>query len=486
MPALISQNIQKLLDWLRQDLPTVAILPNPPSDHKYVVERRGNFTSSPAAIIYPNNSQEIANILQECNKLHVPVVPLGGNTALVGGGVATNQQIIISLEKLNQILDLNPLTQTITVQAGCTLQQVIAACQQHNMQFPLDLPSRAQACIGGNLATNAGGLNTIKYGQVRNFTLGIEVVLANGKIITDLNQLPKRNIGADYKGLFIGSEGTLGIITAAVFKIYPLPKQVYTILASVDSFSHLLQLFNYTKANFNTQISAFEIMNLTSVEISLQQFKDSKFLNLSAHCSGINKYFPWYALIDLDFYNNNSSNLEIISTWIKQLQQNKIINQYLVSCNTRDLWQCRDNISEAQTQLEKNLKFDLAIPLNKMECFIHHATAAVTNIDSRLLPVIFGHLGDSSLHFNIGTKNNSSNNYSNSNKLFDLKESITNTIIDLTIKHNGSFSAEHGIGLLHVDKLKKYYLNNQIYMLKLFKNMLDPNNILNPNKIIAV
>ncbi|MGV3278839.1 FAD-binding oxidoreductase [Rickettsiales bacterium LUAb2] len=463
-------NLNTLKQHLKDILTNEQIISDEFAKKVFTKDKRGNFNSSCAFVVLPNNVDEVSAVVKLCNKFKVSIVPQSGNTGLVGGSVAKNDQIILNLQNLSNIRNIDPINQTITLEAGITLDSAITAAKKYNLLFPLDLPSRANAKIGGNLGSNAGGLNTIKYGTVKSFTLGLEVVLADGTIVSDLNSLTKRNIGPDYKNLFIGSEGTLGIITAACFKLFPTPKNQAHILFSSQSIEDIITTYLSFKTNFHSQISAFEVINNLAVNISLNQYKSFFPLNTKS---------PWYGLISLDFYNDISKDL-ITNELERYLTKLKLVNNFYLEINTKKIWDFRDLMSDAQKQQAPSLKHDVAVPLSNMAQFIKDAITAVYNVNSILRPVIFGHIGDQSLHFNFTI-----DDLKDSKILNDLKPTIKDTIVKIVMEYNGSFSAEHGIGLINIKELEKYYFNNQVYMIKLLKKMLDPTNIFNPHKVIS-
>lgn len=462
------KKINKLKLKLNNILPKEDIIDNPEIVSNYLKERRNSFKSFSYLVLTPNNTEEVSKILSICNKLKIEIIALSGNTGLVGGGVSNKNQVILSLKKLTKIIEIDIFNQTITLQSGVKLQTIIDLCEKNNLLFPLDLPSREEALIGGNLATNAGGLNTIKYGQIKNFTLGLEVVLANGTIISDLNKLTKRNIGPDYKNLFIGSEGILGVITAATLKLYPKPKEVIHVLFAVKDISFLIDCFLEIKGLFAMQLSAFEIMNNNSVNVSLEQFADNFF--------PIEKNYDWYGLISIDFYDTYINNLEHVIRIFTQLKNKNLVKDFYTVSNNKDIWAFRDKMSVAQSKKGSSIKHDIAVPVSKMVDFIFNVTSKIQAISSEAIPIIFGHMGDQSLHFNVMSTNKLD--------IFSVKEEINNVVFSAVMDYNGNFSAEHGIGIIHKTNLKKYYFNNQFYMLKLLKKKLDSANILNPNKVI--
>lgn len=475
----MKSNIQNLIQNLSEFLRSKQILTSTQEINQFTKERRGNFNSKTYLVVLPQSTQEVAEIVKCCVKHNIGIVPQGGNTGLVGGSVSSENQVIVNLKHLNKIRDFDPINHSITVESGAILLEVQKFCDKNNLLFPLDLASRDNCCIGGNLSTNAGGLNTIKYGTVKNFTLGLEVVLANGKIVSDLNQLTKRNIGPDYKNLFIGGEGTLGIITCASFKLEPKPKHHLHILLQVESMQKLVKNFLQFKASFNTAISSFEIMNNASVFISQQAYPQYLF-----PLKYKNNYSNWYALLTLDFYTTNDYKNAINSSdsFLKNMLKNNDLEDFYIS-KKRDIWQFREAMSNAQTKANKinntyNFKHDLAIPLSQLQPFVEEAKAKLKNYNSDITTIIFGHAGDHNIHFNVSIPKKSCNSQQQTH------EQIKQLLIDLILSYKGNFSAEHGIGLVNKGELNTYYKENQIHMFKLLKKSIDPLNIFNANKII--
>lgn len=434
-------------------------------------ERRGNFVSEPLAVVFPKNSLQVAELLKLANTYKVGVVPIGGNTGLTGGAVATKREILLSLKHFNKVKEIDTLNQVITLQAGVKLGAASEACAKKGLTFPLDLPSRDECTIGGNLATNAGGLNTVKYGPIRQNVLGIEVVLANGEIVKDLNKLPKRNLGLDYKNLFIGSEGCLGIVTAATVKLYPKSKEKIHVLLGLNSFGSLIKTYLKFTETFSGNISAFEAINQTAVLLSL---------NAKELFFPIKTKYRWYVLATIDFYENKADGLnmkEVVKSCYRLYDDNEV-EEFYPTTNS-EIWMFRDTLPSAQASHSSSIKNDIALPLNTMERALNKILERCSKLGEQLVPVIFGHLGDQSLHCNFLTKQTGA-------PLRALTEKVKETVTTIVIEHGGSFSAEHGIGLLNKRWLKKYYEKEHFYMLKFLKGLFDPNNILNPHKVLQL
>ncbi|MFL1780436.1 FAD-binding oxidoreductase [Candidatus Hepatincolaceae symbiont of Richtersius coronifer] len=457
---------------------------------EFLKEQRGNFNSQCLAVVMPNSTIEAAQIVSLCNQYEVAMVPQGGNTGLVGGSVAQENQIILSSRNLSKILAIDPKNHSLIAQSGVVLQDLQTYAKNHNLFFPLQLPSQKWCTIGGNFATNAGGTNVIKYGLTRDLALGIEVVLPNGHIYSDLNILRKRNIGPELKHLFIGGEGSLGFITAVACKLFPcVPRKIH-ILAGLTDSSHLDEVFVKLYDKFFSFISAYEIFNQNAVDMVLNNCKDIYFpLNqkLTKHDKS------WYILITLDLPVKDQDFFNYIFALVNaNLKDNKNLNDYIIS-EEEKIWDLRYNIPQAQNLSGPSLKHDISLPISKINHFLKNMLDQLQlHYPGQLKPVVFGHMGDGNLHFNISQASN--NNLASNNlkqelilphtNFKNLKSEIKKVIIEHTMALNGTFSAEHGIGLIHKIEMENLY-KEQVQSIKMLKELFDPNNLFNPNKIIG-
>lgn len=460
---------KEFLQALDGVLPKSSIIKTPAALRPFLLEQRGVYASYASLVIQPTTPQQVAEVLGIASQMGVPIVTQGGNTGLVGGAVAQAEEVILSTKKLSKVTELDPRARTITVEAGVPLKKVAAACARKRLVFPVDLPSRERATVGGIVATNAGGLSSVKYGQAGRNLLGLEVALASGKLVSDLNKLSKRNIGPDCKQIFVGSEGLLGVVTAATFRLYSKPSHQVSVLFSAHNFSHFIKTLEEFKTQFEGQISAFELMNQTSVSLSLSYKEEFFPLKVKS---------PWYGLVLIDFYRGEpQASLDTVAQFLRSAHSLALVEEFYLSLNN-SVWQIRDNIPQAQSAYGASIKHDIAVPLSQMQALVSKVMHIAHKLDYTIKPVIFGHAADESLHFNFATKLKGT---PLDNLRLELKEAVTSLVMEC----GGNFSSEHGIGLVNQELLEKYYVNNQVYMLQSFKKCLDPRNILNPKKLIS-
>ena len=441
----------------------------------YLLEERGLFRGESSLLLKPKNTEEVSKILKLCNEHNIKVVPQGGRTGLCGGTIPSEngQEIMLSLERMNKIKDLNEANFTITVEAGCILNTIQNIADEKNFLFPLSLASEGSCTIGGNLSTNAGGINVLRYGMARDLVLGIEVVLANGEIWSNLTSLRKDNRGYDLKQLFIGSEGTLGIITSAVLKLFPAPRNIETALFAIPNTDAAIELLGLARNASADLLNAYELVSRIGMEMVIKHIPGAK--------EPIKDKYEWYVLIE--FSSSSKNNLRKQMEDLFELALNKkIVLDGVIAESTqqrKELWVLRDGLNEAQKPEGGSIKHDISVPINNVSKFIDSASKCVEEFIPNSRVVAFGHIGDGNIHFNISQplkqdKNEFLNKWNDVNKLvFDIVESL-----------NGSFSAEHGIGKLKRKELQTYNPKIEIDLMKSIKSTFDPNNILNPGKVL--
>ncbi len=443
-------------------------------DDKYRLEPRGKFFSTAKFVAKPSDTNEVLEIVKLANSVGFGVVPFSGGSGLVGGQIATNgQPLLLSLERLNKYRDFDPISGIITVESGMVLSEVKNLSQNFGRQFPLALASQGSCMIGGNLATNAGGVNVLKYGNTRDLCLGIEAVLADGRLFNDLKELKKDNFGFDIKNLLIGSEGTLGIITSASLKTFPVTNNTVA-MVSISSPSEAVELFDILSSKLEFCLQAFELISSIGI----------KFLS----STGLRKSFPinsdkgWLALIEV-------GSAEIVVTdffesLLNQATEKGIIDDVIISQNDRQyhqLWEIRELIPEANRLIGSISNHDISLPLARIADFIGSAVIEISKISSELQINCFGHIGDGNLHFNVFPPSGSSKE-----DYEEYKGKITVMVNDLVLEYKGSISAEHGIGRLKKDELYRYSDPTKLELMKSIKNTFDPNNILNPGSIFPI
>ena len=442
---------------------------------KYLKEWRGVYTGVAGAIVKPKSTEEVSNILKFAYRKNISCIPQGGNTGLVGGQIPFNKNhIVISLERLNKIREINPTDQSVTVEAGLILSDLQKKCDENNLIFPLSLASEGSCSLGGNIASNAGGVGVLYYGNTRELVMGLEVVLSDGSIINNLKTLIKDNTGYSIKDLFIGSEGTLGVITAATLKVFPKPKNTYTALLSVDSPKQSIEILNYIRNNLSIPLTAFELMNNFSIEL-VNKHMDKASIPIEK--------FKWLILVEFSSIEVSKNEKDKIENLLNEILHQNLAKDIFISQSSKqakDMWYIRESISEAQKKEGGSIKNDISIPIKDISKFINNAEKISKKVIPGSRSVIFGHIGDGNIHFNISQPVKSDRD-----KFIKKDKKLRKKINDLTIELNGSISAEHGIGLTKKADLKKY-MKKDVELFKLIKKSFDPKNIMNPGKIIDI
>ena len=463
-------NLSNFINILKKDLKETQIIR---SGSFEVVDPRDRLLSKSEICIKPKNTKEISRILKLANKFMIPIVPLGGSTGLVGGQIAHKKnQVILSLEKLNEI-KFYKKSNLLKVQSGAILSSVKSIAINNGRLFPLTLASEGSCQIGGNLATNAGGLNVIKYGNVRDLCLGLEAVLPSGKILSSMKSLKKNNMGFDLKNLLIGSEGTLGIITSAILKTFPIPKNPVSIFFSVNNLDDVLFVFEKISNDFQDKILAFELIKNTGIEL----IKEAGFLINNPFTKKTN----WMVLMEIDVNIGSISIKEILEQALYDLMlNNKIVEVFIANTlNQRDeFWKIRELIPAANRRKGSICSNDISVPIETIPEFITKLDRSISVLSKDIIVNCFGHVGDGNLHYNI---------FPQSDKirlnLENKRLQLLNIVNELVSKYSGSISAEHGIGRLKVTELNKFEDPGKLYMMRLIKSGVDPQNLLNPGVI---
>ena len=432
------------------------------------------FTGAPCrakAIVRPRNTEQLSKVMVLCYQADQPVVTHGGMTGIVHGGVASPEELVVSLELMNQIEEVDPVGSTIHVQAGVTLQQVQEAAGEIDMQFPLDLGARGSCTIGGNIATNAGGIRVIRYGMMRQQVLGLEAVLSDGTVVSSLNKMLKNNAGYDLKQLFIGSEGTLGIVTRAVLRLQPHMPSEQTALVAVPSFDALTKLLSLTSQALANSLSAFEA--LWNNHYKLMTTESGKHAPLLADDS------PFYAIIETLGLDETQDAEHFSLILQKALEAGLITDAVLASSRAQrqGIWAIREDIEELVKELKPMFSYDVSLP-------IPHMKAYVDILEEKLQAqwpqtgkmVVFGHLGDGNLHIMITVRDDSPQS----------RRQVEQLVYSPLKEYSGSISAEHGIGLEKRDYLSISRSSEEIALMKRLKTALDPKWLLNPGKVVAL
>ena len=442
----------------------------------WLTDRRGHYTGRCALMVRPASTAEVAEVMKICAANRIAVVPQGGNTSMCAAATPDDggHEIIINLSRMNAVRDLDPLNYTITVEAGCILQEIQNQATEADRLFPLSLGAQGSCQIGGNLATNAGGVNVLRYGNTRELVLGLEVVLASGEIWNGLRRLRKDNTGYDMKQLFIGSEGTLGIITAAVLKLFPLPKDVQTCFAAVRDVDAVLELLARAREASGDAVTSFEMIRRFAVELSAK------------HVHGVTdplaRAYDVYTLIEFSGARADSGMTANMEALLESAYEDGLVLDAAIAqseSQRADFWKLREGITEAQGIEGASIKHDISVPVSAIPEFVDRATQAVIDFMPGIRPCTFGHVGDGNLHFNFSQPPEMDRR-----AFLDQWHNVNRIVHDIVAELGGSISAEHGIGQLKRDELRHYKPALDLDVMRSLKAALDPEGLMNPGKLI--
>ena len=429
------------------------------------------------AVVRPANTAEVAAVVKACANSLTAIVPQGGNTGLVAGSVpdASGQQIVLSLQRMNTVRAIDPDNLTMTVDAGCILHNLQEAAEKAGFLFPLSLAAEGSCTIGGNLGTNAGGTQVVRYGNARELCLGLEVVTPLGEIWQGLTGLRKDNTGYDLRHLMIGSEGTLGVITAATIKLYPLPAARLTAWAAVPSMAAAVQLLGMAHQQLGAGLTGFEVMGQFALSLT-----DKHFPNLRVP---LYKDTPWCVLLENSDHESESHARHLFENLLEAAMNAGCVTDAVVAENmsqAQALWQIRESITSAQAQEGLNIKHDISIPISQIPAFVEATDAMLLKEIPGVRLVNFGHLGDGNLHYNVQAPQGQDD------KVFvrEMEDRVSTLVFESVARFKGSISAEHGIGSQKVDKLPRYKDPVALGMMRSIKQALDPQNIMNPGRVI--
>ena len=435
-----------------------------------VEDWRGRKGHSPL-LLKPGTTEEVSALLAICHETRMPVVPIGGNTGLAGGQMAKGE-VLLSLRRMNKVLAVDIEGMTLTAEAGMVLAEAQRHADESGLLYPLTLASEGSCTIGGNIATNAGGNHVLRYGMTRALVLGLEVVLADGRVLPMLKGLHKDNTGYDLRQLFIGSEGTLGVVTRAVLRLFPKPVQQVAAFAAVPSPAAALTLLGRMQAATGGLLSAFELVPRFALDLVTRHIPGTR--DPLADAS------PWYVLIEVS--GGAGSDLRSLTqAALETAAEAGVISDAVIAqsqAQARDLWRIREGISEAQKREGASIKHDISVPVAKIPAFIAEATAVVTAKFPGARPVTFGHMGDGNLHFNFNAPAGGDAGFL---AHWDEMQLIVHDIVH---HHGGSISAEHGIGNTKRDLLPRYKSHEELDAMRALKAAFDPQGILNPGKMV--
>jgi FAD/FMN-containing dehydrogenase len=468
--------IQPILSEFQSAIGKQYVLDQDEDKDPYLTDWGKRYKGKALAILRPGNTAEVATLVKICNKHRISIVPQGGNTGLCGGATPddTGNSVIILLGRLNQIDNIDTQNSTITVGAGAILEQVQNSALEQGKLFPLSLASEGSCTIGGNLATNAGGVQVLHYGNMRDLTLGLEVVTPNGEIWNGLRGLRKDNTGYSLKDLFIGSEGTLGIITAATLKLYPIPASKITAFASLKNASSSVQLLQQVQKNCSANLTAFELISSKAMMLVAERFSLAQQL--------LKNEAEWVVLLELSSMDcEANARIEMQSLLTQAMEEDHILDAIIAETiqQSKTMWEIRETIPEAQLQRGNVIKHDISLPISELSVFIDDTSRQLIEKWPDTEVIVFGHVGDGNLHYNLlGLSQESSA------LLPGRRQEVNRLVHDQVYLHKGSFSAEHGIGQAKVIELLERKSTTEMDLMRSIKQSLDPDCVMNPNKVV--
>lgn len=462
---------ERFLTELTGIIGDAACVTDPQALEPHVTEWRNVLRGRALALAAPGSTAEVADVVRLCAAAGIAIVPQGGNTGLCGGAIPdeSGQQLILSTARLDRIRSLDPEDFSMIAEAGCILATLQEAAREVDRYFPLSLSAEGSCQIGGNLATNAGGINVVRYGTARQQVLGLEVVLADGSVLEGLRTLHKDTAGYDLKQLFIGSEGTLGIITAAALRLYPSPGNTTTLMLAVPEAGNAVSFLARMRAILGDRVESFELISRFALEL------------VERHIGGMS--FPlesgngWFVLTEVATDEPDDARLEGL---LRKAFESGLIVDAVIAKNMAEsdsLWRARHAVSEAQKYEGPSIKHDISVPVGTMQAFLQRCEEQLQALEPAIKPVIFGHVGDGNLHYNLTVTESLAADPAR-------VERLTRTIYDLVAALGGSFSAEHGVGVTKRAWLEIYRTPVEVELMRRLKKTLDPQGLLNPGKVI--
>jgi FAD/FMN-containing dehydrogenase len=476
------QSDAAVLQTLRQILGPAHVLSedSPPAHsdlHTYTRDWRGRYHGKALAVLRPANAEEVCAAVRVCAQHGIAIVAQGGNTSLVGGAVpdSSGTQVVLSLQRMNQVLTVDASNATLTAQAGCTLLEAQQAAAGQGLLLPLSLAAEGTATVGGVLSTNAGGTQVLRYGTARELCLGLEVVTAEGALWSGLSGLRKDNTGYSLRDLFIGSEGTLGIITAATLRLHAQPAAQLTALASLNSLADAVGLLQAAKQQLGSTLTAFEVINDHAQEALAKHFPElAKFLPPA----------PWWVLMEQSDSESEAHARSLFEALMARAMADGLVTDAVVAqslAQSSALWRMRESIPLAQAREGLNIKHDISLPISRIPAFVIATDAAIARRWPGSRVINFGHLGDGNLHYNLQAPSG----VASKAFLEEHEEAVNALVFDAVQAHGGSISAEHGIGQLKRDELRRRKDPVALALMQAIKSALDPHNRLNPGKVLS-
>lgn len=444
--------------------------------HRFLAAWRGEWNARSPLIVLPRNAEQVAHVVKVCVETGTPIVPQGGNTGVTGAAQARPEgtDIVLSLERMNAIRNIDIENATMAVEAGCTLAQVQEAAKEAGLLFPLDIGARDSCQIGGVISTNAGGMNVVRYGMTRNLVAGLEVVLPGGQIWDGMRALVKDNSGLDLKQIFVGAEGTLGIVTAAVLRLAPLPRSSCTALLATPSPADALKWFKRARAAIGSRIESIELMQRLCLDLVLEHIPDSR--------DPLTAVYPWYLLVRItDPQKAADLTQPLLDLFEAGIEAGELVDGVIASSARQedDLWRLREITPEAHKRAGSSVKHDVSVPVSRVPAFIQLANARLEQAFPGIRPMAFGHMGDGNLHYNPTQK------HGDDPAIWDGRATaITRIVHDTVMELNGSITAEHGVGQLRRSELERVKSAVELDLMRRIKTALDPSWLMNPDKML--
>ncbi|MET0964661.1 MAG: FAD-binding oxidoreductase [Noviherbaspirillum sp.] len=468
--------MNNFLDLCREAIGASHVITAEADMASYLTDWRRRFTGRALAVLRPGSAQEVAVLVRLCADAGVPVVPQGGNTGLVLGSVPddSGRAVVLSLGRMNRIRAIDVINNTMTVDAGCILANIQHAADEVERLFPLSLGAEGSCTIGGNLSTNAGGTGVLRYGNTRELCLGLEVVTAQGDIWNGLRGLRKDNTGYDLRDLYIGAEGTLGIITGAVIKLFPRPKAQLTALAAMQSADSALALLTLAQQRCGATLTGFELMSQFCLELVAKHYPQMQ--------APFPQPYPQYVLLELSDSESEEHAMEMLESLITGALEEDVIQDAVVAgsiAQSRALWDIREHITLAQADEGKNIKHDVSVPISRIGDFIRETDGLLAARFPGIRMVTFGHLGDGNLHYNVSPPVGVP-----ADEFIDRQHEVNQVVHDSVHSYHGSISAEHGLGALKRDEIKQYKSEVELRLMGAIKQALDPLQLMNPGKVL--
>jgi FAD/FMN-containing dehydrogenase len=464
------------LDRLRAIVGPHGYLDRPSDVEPFLIDHRKLYHGATALVLRPDSTEQVAATMQLCNEARIGIVPVGGNTSYCGGATPSSDgsQIVLSLARMRRIRTLDPANYTMIAEAGCVLAEIQAAAASVDRLFPMSLGSEGSCQLGGNLSTNAGGTAVLRYGMMRDLVLGLEVVLPDGRVLDGLKPLRKDNTGYDLRDLFIGAEGTLGIITAAACKLFSRPAWALTAFVGVPEPHAAVTLLSRLRTFTSDAVTTFELIPRVALDLVLQHIPSTS--------DPLDRPQPWYVLVEIGMGRSAAAARDNIEAELAAAMEAGEITDAAIAASEAQremFWRLRETIPQAQSREGASIKHDISVTTSELPRFIVEGGAVVEQLAPGARLVSYGHLGDGNLHFNLSPASGGSNE-----EFLRLAPQVNRAVHDLVARYGGSFSAEHGIGQLKRGELVRYKNPVAIELMRSIKQAVDPNGIMNPGKVL--